>query len=484
METGGVTMKRRKVWSLVLAAGLTLGLLGGCSSGSGDPGGSGGSGSASPEGSGSTNGENNTPSEEGKILNIYVWNDEFQRKFNAYYPEVDSTSNDLSVTYLKDGTEVHWTINPNQDGVYQQKLDEALVKQASAAADDKIDIFLAEADYVMKYTDPDVNAVAPISTLGITEADLTNQYKYTLQAVTGSDGEIRGLSYQATPGMLVYRRSIAKAVLGTDDPDAVYEAVSDWDKFDATAEQMKAAGYYMVSGRADTYRVFSNNVSAPWVDGNAVVVDPNLMNWVEQSKRYTDEGLNHKVGGQWTDEWNKDMSADGKVFCFFLPAWGLSVCIEPNVKGSSAAEDWAACRSPQPFYWGGTWLLAAEGTDNPEHVKDILLKMTADREILRSITKEDNDMTNDQPLMEELAQDSSFSSALLGGQNHIAVLAEVAPDIDLSNISPYDQGCTEEFQNAFGDYFNGNIDMEKAKANFETAITERYPELTGGVRWP
>ena len=38
------------------------------------------------------------------------------------------------MTYLKDGTEIHWVINPNQDGVYQQKLDEALLNQATAAA--------------------------------------------------------------------------------------------------------------------------------------------------------------------------------------------------------------------------------------------------------------------------------------------------------------------------------------------------------------
>ena len=37
--------------------------------------------------------------------------------------------------------------------ITQEKLDEALMKQADAAADDKIDIFLSETDYVNKYTD-------------------------------------------------------------------------------------------------------------------------------------------------------------------------------------------------------------------------------------------------------------------------------------------------------------------------------------------
>ena len=37
----------------------------------------------------------------------------------------------------------------DRDGVYQQKLDEALSKQADAAADDKVDLFLSETDYVL-----------------------------------------------------------------------------------------------------------------------------------------------------------------------------------------------------------------------------------------------------------------------------------------------------------------------------------------------
>ena len=91
--------------------------------------------------------------EEGKVINIYSWNDEFRQRLEAVYPEVKETSKDGTVTTLNDGTEIHWIINPNQDGVYQQKLDEALMNQADASADDKVDIFLSETDYVYKYTD-------------------------------------------------------------------------------------------------------------------------------------------------------------------------------------------------------------------------------------------------------------------------------------------------------------------------------------------
>ena len=43
------------------------------------------------------------------------------------YSEVKETSADGTVTTLNDGTEIHWIINPNQDGVYQQKLEKNIL---------------------------------------------------------------------------------------------------------------------------------------------------------------------------------------------------------------------------------------------------------------------------------------------------------------------------------------------------------------------
>ena len=44
---------------------------------------------------------------EGKVINIYSWNDEFRTRLEAVYSEVASTSSDGTVTTLKDGTEIH-----------------------------------------------------------------------------------------------------------------------------------------------------------------------------------------------------------------------------------------------------------------------------------------------------------------------------------------------------------------------------------------
>ena len=151
-------MKKRVV-SIMLIAAMAASLTAGCGKSSGSDSGSGG--------------------EEGKVINIYSWNDEFRERVEAVYPEVKETSKDGTVTTLNDGTEIHWIINPNQDGVYQQKLDEALMKQADAAADDKIDIFLSETDYVNKYTDAEADAAMPLKDLGINpDTELADQYEF------------------------------------------------------------------------------------------------------------------------------------------------------------------------------------------------------------------------------------------------------------------------------------------------------------------
>ena len=139
--------------------------------------------------------------EEGKVINIYSWNDEFRTRLEAIYPEVESTSSDGTVTTLKDGTEIHWIINPNQDGVYQQKLDEALLNQADASDDDKVDIFLTETDYVFKYTDKDADVAMPLTDLGIDpDTDLADQYDFT--RTTASDQVLIIQSMQKTLSLL------------------------------------------------------------------------------------------------------------------------------------------------------------------------------------------------------------------------------------------------------------------------------------------
>ena len=422
---------------------------------------------------------------EGKVINIYSWNDEFRQRVEAVYPEVKSTSKDGTVTKLKDGSEIHWIINPNQDGVYQQKLDEALEKQDSASADDKVDIFLSETDYVSKYTSKKANVAMPLKDLGIIpKKDLADQYDFTKETASDEDGVQRGSTWQTCPGVLIYRRDIAKDVFGTDDPTAVGEKVKDWDTMKATSQELLNKGYYTFASYADTFRLYGNSISKPWVEkgSTTVRVDPQIMNWVKDSKEWLDAGyFNKTVKGQWTDDWNKAMGSQSKVFAFLFPAWGIDFTLKSNWDGADG--EWAVTNPPQEYNWGGSYIHGAEGTDNPKHVKEIIKALTADKDNLLKISKDYQDFTNTKSGMEAAAKDDSFKSDFLGGENAYSYYAPVAENIKIAPLSSYDQGCVELIQNAFNDYLQGKVSYNKAKSNFETAIKERYPEITD-VKWP
>ena len=417
--------------------------------------------------------------EEGKVINIYSWNDEFRTRLEAIYPEVESTSSDGTVTTLKDGTEIHWIINPNQDGVYQQKLDEALLNQADASDDDKVDIFLTETDYVFKYTDKDADVAMPLTDLGIDpDTDLADQYDFTRTTASDSDGVQRGSTWQCCPGTLVYRRDIAKEVFGTDDPAEVQKKVADWDTFKATAAELKEKGYQMTSTVNDSYRVFSNNVTSPWVVDGKITVDDNIKNWVDMSKEMVDAGETATYE-LWSDDWSKGFFKDSNVFSYFGPAWFIDFSMSADQDGSVGKDGgWAATEGPQGFYWGGTWITAAAGTDNPTLVADIMRTMTTNVDVMKEIVTADNDFVNNKPAMEEMAKDESYGDAVLGGQNPLAMFCAGADKIDLSNMSIYDQGCNEEFQNAMKNYFEGNASYDEALDLFYKAVVEKYPELS------
>ena len=412
--------------------------------------------------------------DEGKVLNIQVWNEEFKSRITDHYPGYEA----VDETHGKIGdVDVNWTITPSDDNAYQNNLDSILPGNVDAAADDKVDIFLIEADYALKYVDADANVAMTMADLGINEEDLSKQYKYTQDIVTDANGMLRASSWQACSAGLIYNREIAKEVLGSDDPADVQEAVKDWATYAETAGKMAEAGYKMAATVNDTYRVYSNNVSTPWVVDGKVVVDDNIKAWVDDSKAAVDAGET-TTAELWSDDWSQGFY-DGTVFCYFGPAWFFNFCMHADDETSIAAKGgWGYVEGPQGFYWGGTWICAAQGTDNPTLVKDIILTMTTDNDVMKEIAQADADCVNNKEVLAELAADDSGNLELLGGQNPYEMLAAGAENVDMSNTSPYDQGCNEEFQGAMKNYFDGNAaDYDEALAQFNTAIVEKYPEL-------
>ena len=402
------------------------------------------------------------PAAEGKVFNIYAWNEEFKGFFEKYYT-------------VPEGVTVNWIITPSDNNAYQDKLDTTLLNQATAPDDEKVDLFLAEADYIQKYADSDFTQ--DITALGVN--DFSNAYKYTVQAASDENGVVKGVSFQCCPSALIYRRSIAKDVLGTDDPAEVQAKLDSWEKFEAVAADAKAKGYYMTASFAETYRPFSNNCTSAWVDeNNNLQFDDQILAWIAQTEKFCENEYTLADSGIWDQPKNDQMFADGKTMCFFGPAWYFNFCMgnaQDPEKGCSG--DWAICEGPAAHFWGGTWLMAPAGTDNADVVADIMNTFINNEEVCTALVANEAQFSNNKAVNAKFAEDPNYGSAFLGGQNDVAVFSAMTDNIVWENHTIYDQACNEGLQNKLQEYFQGLVDKDTALNNFYKDINEKYPDV-------
>lgn len=282
---------KRKILAMVLTAAMTASMLAGCgssSSSSTDTSDKSDTSDSSSDTADTTTDDSTWQmSDDGDVLNIQVWNEEFKSRVEKYYPGYEADSSDTTKGKIGDVT-VQWTITPSDDLAYQNNLDSLLPNNTTATGADKVDLFCIEADYALKYVNSDTTI--PLSELGISDDDLSDQFDYTKDLVRDSDGQLKASSWQACSAGLIYNRAVAKDVLGTDDPDKVQEALSDWDKYAEVAQECKDKGYLMTATANDTYRVFSNNVSQPWVTDGKLTFDDNIINWINLEKQQVADG--------------------------------------------------------------------------------------------------------------------------------------------------------------------------------------------------
>lgn len=403
----------------------------------------------------------------GDVFHIYAWNEEFKGFFEKY--ATDEKKAGLEKYHL-DGKEVKWTIVPSSDGQYQNALDLALKANATAKAEDKVDMFLAEADYIKKYADSDLTQ--EITQLGV--KDFKNIYKYTEEAASSEDGWVKGVSFQCCPSALIYNRVVAKDLWGTDDPAEVSKKLDSWDKFDKVAEEAKAKGYYMTACEAETYRVFSNNAKSAWVDEDGNVEIPAVVEqWMEQSEKYVKN--DYTVAA---DVWSADKVANIKAdanntLCCFGPAWYYNFCM-----GDSKAGDWGIVEGPMAHFWGGTWLMAPTGSDNTDLVAKTMNAFINDEEVCTNLIKNEGQFTNNQKVNSDVANSADYAgNAFLGGQNDTKMFLELAKDIKFQNTTIYDQLCNEGIQQYYREYLTGAVTKDKAIDNFYKYIKEKYPNL-------
>ena len=457
---------KRKVLSVLLAASMMATMLVGC----------GGSETkdqetnkdAQEESADKTDKEEEKPEASNEKFYIYSWNTELGDRLEyvyAKFPEIKDR-----VVY----------VNVGDSNIYQEKIDALL---QTPDAEEYPDLMALEAGYIMKYTNSDFTI--PVTDLGITDADLKEMYPYTLTIATDQrDDSLKGLSWQSCPGSMMYRRSLAKEYLGTDDPAEVQKYFSDWDTFletSRTINKKSGGATKILSSNGDVSNVFNANKSVPWVDETGTFkMDPAMEEYMDVVKVLEEEDLTGKTA-TWTEEWNAGPASDG-VFAYFGCTWFLHWTIKGNCGGEKAGEgtygDWAMTQGPAPYYWGGTWLGATAECSDKELAGKIMRGLCCDTEVMTKMSSETLDYVNNKTAMKTLSEEGKGVYDFLGGQDFIEVFSPLAETVDVSWMSGYDLTINNLLGAQLEAYSLGEKDKETAIKDFKTSVADAFPSLT------
>lgn len=416
---------------------------------------------------------------EGRTLNIYCWDESLESLFIMYYPGYEDIEDRKG--RIGDVT-VNWII-PEEEDKYMDLVAEKLLTADYLGADERVDLYLAPEQDLAVYVNSDYSLDVR-EKVGLTDEELGDQFGFTQQMATTDEGVLKAVTWQASPGVCVYRRSIAREVLGTDDPDAVQKELADWTKFQNTAAEMKKGEYFMISGYYDAFPAYRFSVNKHWENDGELVIPDAMIQWRDMMSSFTRNNYHNKTQIGESD-WVADQGPSGKVFCFFraitdidsrMAAYSLSDANLAPEAGNGIYGDYAICCGPVSYCTGGVWILAAPSTDNLILDKEIMENLTCNSTLLYKIAQNEDIFTNTVSGMRRLAGEEKADS-FLGGQNPYKVYFEAASRLNCLPASNYDRWIGDTFRNTLIKSFTGEMPQDEAMELFYTRVKERYPEL-------
>ncbi|ANC75629.1 sugar ABC transporter substrate-binding protein [Fictibacillus phosphorivorans] len=376
----------------------------------------------------------------------------------------------------KNGVKVELTIVPIAD--YPTKLKPVLESGVGAP-----DVFTGEIAFLKQWVD--AGYWENLSEKPYNADELSDKYvPYVFDLGKDKDGDVRALSWQTTPGGIYYKRSIAKEVLGTDDPTQVGEMMGSMDKVFEVAEKMKSKGYSMFPDEGAIRWFTQGDNPQPWVnDKNELQLTEEKMEYMDYSKKLRDNQYT-ALAPEWSPSWFEGMDKpikvkeggkekETQVFSYVLPTWGLHSVLKTNVKESVG--DWAVTSGPSPYFWGGTWLGVYNKSDNKELAYKFVKMMTQDDEFLTSWSKETGDVLSYLPVTDSIKDD--FSDKFLGGQNNYQFFLDQSTKITPGIVTKYDQQLDTLYGNAVQQYVTGKKSKKEAINEFYQKAQNAYPDI-------
>lgn len=314
---------------------------------------------------------------------------------------------------------------------------------------------------------------------------LDAQYEYVAELSHNSNDEIKGISYQATPGGLWYRRDLAEKYLGVSEPEEVQTLVSDWDTLIETGKKVYEASGGKVGLLDDATSVWTimqyNAKGGPWVDTstNTLLSDSKIRNIFQIAMDIRENNVDAKQT-QWEAAWTSGIYDAEEYIMIGLPTWGLSYVIKSNTpedKWKESAGSWGLVSAPETYYSGGTWICMSATSENKEGAWDYLKTMAGKESVLKDCYLDyEGDFVSNRNVIAN-AIDEGHTDLFLGDQNYLTVFDSIASGIQAVGTTKYDTQCVNSFEAVLDQMLAGYMTVDQAVEAFKEDVQSVYPEL-------
>ncbi|GAB6108342.1 ABC transporter substrate-binding protein [Fusibacter bizertensis] len=369
----------------------------------------------------------------------------FVEGFNKIYPDIT----------------VEITVVPNADFI-------AKLTPTLSSGQDAPDLFTGESDYVKYLVDSPF--WDDLSNYGV-ETYTPDVWDYVLSVGTDNTGVIKALSWQASPGSIMYRRDMAKRVLGTDDPTEVSALLSSYDKMMSVAATMKENGIKMFASWQDLMNMQFSNRTEPWVKDNKLIIDDSMLNFMDMAKTISENGYDLN-SDPWSGEWFGAVEGED-TFCYVLPTWGYQFVVKPSAVKTMG--QWALAEGPVPYVKGGTWLGIYKQSQNKELAWKFLEYVCLNTEAQQDYAKEYGEYVSLKSADQSLAKDKGED--VLNGQNLYAFFNDQMSKIPNDFVTAYDGQINTAFLSATKAYVSGALTKDEAIQTFKDDVATAYPDL-------
>ena len=359
------------------------------------------------------------------------------------------------------------------------------LQKAVDSGEDVPDVFMLSPDNIKKYIESDVTA--DVSELGL-EVTIERYFPYVAQAATDSHGHVKAVGWQADPGIFMYRRSMAKAYLGTDNPDEIQAMISDWDGFYATAKKVSEASEgktRMLAGQEDMLRPFLASDDKPWVADGKLVFSQRKQAYVDYLQKMAGDHLIY-TAEQWSEAWLGGIS--DSVFGYFSSGicmlYVMKKACGGKMKGEGSYGDWAVVPGPSDYCWGGSWFAAYGESRHKDEAGDFISLFTGctddQTRLDQSIRyfRTSGEFAASSEIVSQVRYDPQFEDSFIGGQNYYQQLSVAAQGITMNGMTTYDSDILAIFSTYMNQCAGGLKTADQAVSDFKTSISVAFPELS------